>query len=180
MNLKKLNKILPYCGYGVKANYEGYIVDVAPSHCGTDLINAEMLCTPNRDGSFCYLPILFPPDCLTKEIETEHGKEIPLIEIAKIVCYGYTNKHWEIQYRSYQIENGTECTETYARNEDIEVGINASGDVMISRETDKEFLPVIVMYQYEYFQYLYSRHIAFNLEPGEYVNVESLEINPYK
>lgn len=28
-------------------------------------------------------------------------------------------------------------------------------------------------------QYLYSRHIAFNLNPDDYVSVESLEKNPY-
>lgn len=182
MNLEKLNKILPYCGYGVKVMFHEKACDVLAIDTikGKFCLSFEGNKIVSDGGHDEMCPILFPPDCLTKEIETEHGKEIPLIEIAKIVCYSYTNKHWEIQSRSYQIENGTECTETYARNEDIEVGINASGDVMISRETDKEFLPVIVMHQYEYFQYLYSRHIAFNLDPGEYVNVESLEVNPYK
>lgn len=160
MNLKKLNKILPYCGYGVKANYEGYIVDVSPSHCGTDLINAEMLCTPNRDGSFCYLPILFPPNCLTKEIETEHGKEIPLIELAKIA----TN-----------LKNGWVINGDMAKNNRLLFWYEPNKFCLLRNGIWKE-----MENQWHLFQYLYSRHIAFNLDPGEYVNVESLEINPYK
>lgn len=160
MNLEKLNKILPYCGYGVKANNEGYIVDVAPSHCGTDLINAEMLCTPNRDGSFCYLPMLFPPDCLTKEIETEHGKEIPLIELAKIA----TN-----------LKNGWVINGDMAKNNRLLFWYEPNKFCLLRNGIWKE-----MENQWHLFQYLYSRHIAFNLDPGEYVNVESLEVNPYK
>lgn len=123
MDKELLNKILPYCGYGLKAIYEDDIVDVCISSSGTNRINTERLLTKSSDGTYHYKPVLFPPDCLSREIETEYGKEIPLIEMAKIA------------------------------------------------------FPKIN--QWGVFQYLYSRHIAFNLNPDDYVSVESLEKNPY-
>lgn len=161
MNKELLNKILPYCGYGLKSICEEDIKDVFVSSSGTNSINAERLMECH------YKPILFSPDCLTKEIETEYGKEIPLIEIAKI-AYPFEWYKWEI--KEYRAEYGS-----------ISVSIDINGDIMVDRiiSSDGFRIPDKTYNQWQLFQYLYSRHIAFNLEPEEYISVESLKNNPY-
>lgn len=112
MNKELLNKILPYCGYELK--YQGmgthdcdFCDNATPStitFAGMDI--QDKICTfngqrtvmdVNKDEYYYFnqeavchdiesevFPILFSPDCLTREIKTEYGKEIPLIEMAKI------------------------------------------------------------------------------------------------
>ena len=159
MNKYLLYKILPYTGYGLKASNEDYIVDVLPSHFGTDRINVEMLCTLNRDNDVTYKPILFPTDCITREIETEYGKETPLIEMAKIAFPDI--KEWWIDGNYAQSER----LYFYFDGDSFNAGSDG---------------PREVHNQWEIFQYLYSRHIAFILSPKEYVNLENLNVNPYK
>lgn len=139
MNKELLNKILPYCGYNLKAIYEDDIVDVCISSSGTRRISTEHLLTKSRDDTYHYKPILFPPNCLTEEIETEYGKEDPLKEIGRIM-------HQRVRSRETLLS-------------------------MICADDLTE--------AHKVFKYLYSRHIAFNLKPDEYVSVESLEKNTY-
>lgn len=167
MNNELLNKILPYCGYGLKAINEDYIVDVVPSHCGTDLINAEMLCTPDRAGIFHYKPILFPFDCITKEIETKHGKEIPLSELWKI-CYAKEQLLDDPSFKTGKYDSRISCN-------GLALVFNYRHGFYTIQHSEVYFAEN----QWKLFQYLYSRHIAFNLLPDEYVNVDSLDVNPY-
>lgn len=159
MDKKLLNKILPYCGYGLKAIYEDDIVDVCISSSGTNRINTERLLTKSSDGTYHYKPVLFPPDCLSREIETEYGKEIPLIEMAKIAFPKI--KEWWIDTIYAQSKN----VYFYFNGHD---SFNSGGCHALE-----------IQNQWGVFQYLYSRHIAFNLNPDDYVSVESLEKNPY-
>lgn len=167
MNKELLNKILPYCGYGLKAIYEDDMVNVCISSSGTNRINTEHLLTKSSDGTYHYKPVLFPPDCLVREIETEYGKEIPLIEMAKIVLPGKLHK-WEIK----------DCRAKYGV---ISVYLDIDWDIVVDRiiSSDGYKTPERPQNQWEVFQYLYSRHIAFNLDPDDYVSIESLKNNPY-
>ena len=167
MNKELLNKILPYCGHRLKAIYEDDIVNVCISSSGTNSINTERLLTKSSDGTHHYKPVLFPMTCINQWIETEHGKEIPLIEMAKIAFPGKLRK-WEIKdYR--------------AKNVVISVYLNIDGDIAADRiiSSDGYKTPERPQNQWEVFQYLYSRHIAFNLNPDDYVSIESLKNNPY-
>lgn len=176
MNKELINKILPYCGHGLKAKYMDrdlqnmsteYIVDVGVSTSGTNTICTERLCEISHDGTYHYKPILFPPDCLNREIETEYGKEIPLIEIAKI-AYPFEWYKWGIkEYRAvYKVTSAS---------------VDTNGDIIVDRliSSDGFRVPVKTYNQWQLFQHLYSRHIAFNLDPEEYISVESLKKNPY-
>ena len=176
MNKELINKILPYCGHGLKAKYMDrdlqnmsteYIVDVGVSTPGTNMICAERLCEISRDRTYHYKPILFPLDCLNREIETEYGKEIPLIEIAKI-AYPFEWYRWGI--KEYRAVDGV-----------ISVSMGTNGDIIVERTISSDgFRRNDKTYnQWQLFQYLYPRHIAFNLEPEEYVSIESLKKNPY-
>lgn len=97
-----------------------------------------------------YKPILFPPDCLAKEIETEYGKEVPIDEISELV--------------------GIELTPT----------VSGAGILVIYGNIEEGPIVEKLPLTYEVLQYFYSRHIAFNLEPDDYISVESLKKNPYK
>lgn len=162
MNLEKLNKILPYCGYGVKVMFHEKACDVLAIDTikGKFCLSFEGNKIVSDGGHDEMCPILFPPDCLTKEIETEHGKEIPLIELAKIA----TN-----------LKNGWIINGDMAKNNRLLFWYEPNKFCLLRNGIWKE-----MENQWHMFQYLYSRHIAFNLDPGEYVNVESLEVNPYK
>lgn len=94
---------------------------------------------------------------MTREIETEHGKEIPLIEMAKI-AFPDIKKWWLDGY--------------YAQSDNIYFLFNGSFSISVTVGYESKN-------QWNIFQYLYSRHIAFNLDPEDYVSVESLEKNPY-
>lgn len=158
-NTNILSKLLPYCGYQLKASYEGNIVDVLPSAYGIDKINVETLCTPNSQGVFNYKPILFSSSCLTSEIETEFGKEIPLLELANLSC---GDKNWIIG------------------KDNVAEG---DGGRWFGFHKDSFFMESLpkgdVLKQWQLFQYLYSRHIAFNLDADQYLPVTD-EYNPYK
>lgn len=176
MDKELLNKILPYCGHGLKAIYEDDIVDVCISSSGTRRISTEHLLTKSRDGIYHYKPVLFPPVCLTEEIETEHGKEVPWIELSKIVYETIRTRYSKIK----DIKLMTEITTTYTEitsNHDVtyifQYDCIYAWFCLTCGRLNITFNPVPVL------NYLYSRHIAFNLEPDEYVSVESLEKNPY-
>lgn len=167
MDKDLLNKLLPYFGHGLKAIYEEDVKDVFVFSSGTNSINAERLMECH------YKPILFPYYCLIKEIETEHGKEIPMIEMAKIA------------YESFKLSS------TSIK----EISLNDRGDVRLMNNNSVIYIfRCHIFYPWFIFEvetrhipfnplpildYLYSRHIAFNLRPEEYVSVESLKKNPY-
>lgn len=172
MDKDLLNKLLPYCGYEFKAT-EGYeIYDVCLSSSGKKHKSIKHLIHSGREG-WTWKPILFSPDCLTKEIETEHGKEIPMIEMAKIA------------YESFKLSS------TSIK----EISLNDRGDVRLMNNNSVIYIfRCHIFYPWFIFEvetrhipfnplpildYLYSRHIAFNLRPEEYVSVESLKNNPY-
>lgn len=157
MDKEKLNKLIPYIGYNAFAkNKSNNIVGKLIGFCENDLYFQNWV---HIDDNFDnYKLILFSPDCLTKEIETEYGKEIPLIEMAKVAFPDI--KSWWIDT----------C---YAQSDKLYFFFNGSSFVSGS------YKAFTIKNQWQLFQYLYSRHIAFNLEPDEYVNVESLEKNPY-
>lgn len=186
MNKELLNKILPYLGYGLKISiYDKYdklaLNDIA-TIVGIEIEEGRFMLKRdiNCPTSFSINmeknnPVLFSPDCLTKEIETEHGKEIPLIEMAKIA------------YNSLYI---------YAINtivKDIILVHNEYVSIIDSRGIPYVFRPCLTIpwvtleinmvtipfNPIPVLDYLYSRHIAFNLMPEEYVSVESLKNNPY-
>lgn len=175
MNKELLNKILPYC-INLKAIYEEDISDVCVSSSETKRINAERLVEKSSDGTYHYKPILFPPNHLARKIETEHGKETPLIEMAKIA-------YKTIKARSSEIKNiklicektiaYAELTNNYNVTYIFEYDINSGWFILMTNGLDITFNPISVL------NYLYSRHIAFNLDPDKYVSVESLEKNPY-
>ena len=159
MNKELLNKILPYCGHSLKAIYEDDIVDVCISSSGTNRINTERLLTKSSDGTYHYKPVLFPMTCINREIETKHGKEIPLIEMAKIAFPKI--KEWWIDT-------------IYAQSKNVYFYFNGHDSFNLGSCHALE-----IQNQWGVFQYLYSRHIAFNLNPDDYVSVESLKRNPY-
>lgn len=150
MNKELLNKILPYCGHGLKVAYENSIVNA-------EISKFVQMCEPSEDGEY-FKPVLFSPDCLTRKIETEHGQEIPLIKMAKIAFPKI--KNWRIET---------------CRAESDYVNFLFDGSDFVAGF----YKAFTVKNQWKLFQHLYSRHIAFNLEPEEYVSVESLEKNPY-
>lgn len=173
METELLNKILPYCGHGLKADYEGGIVDVTTGTYGTDKIGVEMLVASEWNVIYQYKPILFHPGCLTREIETEYGKEIPMIEMAKIAYNSIKLRSSEIC--NIEIDNtGIVLIITNHTSLTFSKHIPSNWFVLDYITSGKaSFNPIPVL------QYLYSRHIAFNLLSGEYVNVQSLEENPY-
>lgn len=176
MDKELLNKILPYCGYGLKAIYEDDIVNVCISSSGTNRINTERLLTKSSDGTYHYKPVLFPPDCLRREIETEYGKEVPLIELAKI-AYNYSSSDGWVISSGFGAEDQSDCLYPMSK---LMFGYDSYKRFIkyfYHKDQGKEYIPMDN--QWELFQYLYSRHIAFNLNPDDYVSVESLEKNPY-
>lgn len=188
MDKELLNKILPYCGYGLKVSiYDEYdkmalndIAVIIGVRIKDDCfmvkrdINYPMSFDINMKEN---KPILFPPDCLNWEIETEYGKEVPWIELSKIVYETIRTRYSEIK----DIKLMTEITTTYTEitsNHDVTYVFQYDCIYAWFRLTcgrlNITFNPVPVL------NYLYSRHIAFNLESSEYVSIESLEKNPYK
>lgn len=168
MNKKLLNKILPYCGHGLKVAYEDSIVKA-------EISKFVQMCEPSEDGEY-FKPILFPPDCLNREIETEYGKEVPLIELAKI-AYNYSYMNGWVIRSGFGAENQSDCLYPISKPMFGYDGYKRFIKCFYHKDHGKEYIPMDN--QWEIFQYLYSRHIAFNLEPDEYVSVESLEKNPY-
>lgn len=167
MKNELLNKILPYCGYGLKA-YNYSVFDVVPSHYGTTKINIEMLCGISSEGKTPYKQILFSSNCLIKEIETEHEREIPLVELWKI-CYGKEQLLDDPSFETGEYDSRISCN-----------GLVLVFNYYHGFYTIQHGEVYFAENQWELFQYLYSRHIAFNLSSNEYVSVESLEQNPYK
>lgn len=170
MNKELLNKIMPYCGHRLKvAIYDEYdkmaLNDVA-TIVGVKIEDGYFMVKRFIDISMSFninmkenRPILFHPDCLSREIETEYGKEIPLIEMAKIAFPKI--KEWWIDT-------------IYAQSKNVYFYFNGHDSFNSGSCHALE-----IQNQWGVFQYLYSRHIAFNLNPDDYVSVESLEKNPY-
>lgn len=157
MDKEKLNKLIPYIGYNAFAkNTINNTVGKLIGFCENDLYFQNWVHIDDNFGN--YKLILFSPDCLTREIETEYGKEIPLIEMAKISFPDI--KSWWIDA----------C---YAQSDNIYFLFDGSSFVSGSYKS------LTVKNQWKIFQYLYSRHIAFNLDPDEYISIESLENNLY-
>lgn len=159
MNKELLSKIIPYIGHGTYAYDEEQEtkIDLIVGFFGNTLDCHE--CSPCDSRIDKYKLVLFPPDCLTREIETEYGKEIPLIEIAKMAFPDI--KEWWIDG-------------VYAQSDNIYFYFNGNDSFNGGFDHALE-----IQNQWELFQYMYSRHIAFNLEPRHYISVESLENNPY-
>lgn len=166
MNKELLNKILPYCGHGVFAyqkEQESTIDEIVGFfENGFDFKHWSPFDMGKMEN---YKLVLFSPNCLTREIETEYGKEVPLIELAKLCnnC-GYT-------------PSGFKCDGKDEKWYYVKCYSNPKGNngylfyqfpVNVNKISIKEA------------QYLYSRHIAFNLFPDEYVDVQDLKENPYK
>lgn len=177
----KLNKILPYCGYGLK--YQGMgsnDLDGNPtiiSFTGMELQDETWFFRgeeDHEDGEIVYhevegevFQILFSPDCLTRESETEYGKEIPLVEL------------WKICFDKDQL-----LDDYYFKTGEYDSRILCNGLVLVFNYchgfyTIQHGAVYFAENQWQLFQYLHSRHIAFNLSPDEHVPVTD-EFNPYK
>lgn len=187
MDKELLNKILPYCGYGLKVSiYDEYdkmalndIAVIIGVRIKDDYfmvkrdINYPMSFNINmRENK----PVLFPLDYLNREIETEYGKEVPLIELAKI-AYNYSYMNGWVIRSGFGAENQSDCLYPISKPMFGYDGYKRFIKCFYHKDHGKEYIPMDN--QWELFQYLYSRHISFNLGPDEYVSVESLEKNPY-
>lgn len=187
MDKELLNKILPYCGHGLKVSiYDEYdkmaLNDVA-TIVGVKIEDGYFMVKRFIDISMSFninmkenRPILFPPDCLNREIETEYGKEVPLIELAKIACNYSRSDGWVIS-SGFSAENQSDCLYPMSKLMFGYDGYKRFIKCFYHKDQGKEYIPMDN--QWELFQYLYSRHIDFNLDPDDYVSVESLKNNPY-
>ena len=121
-------------------------------------------------------PILFPLESIITEIQTEFGLEIPIIEMAKISrCLIEDSKDNKL----FLDNNYTAIFRQKINNEntlDFEVDLDKFGFDAYCEEQDK---CILISSPDEIIDYLYSRHIAINLNKSEYVNVLELPFNPY-
>lgn len=123
-------------------------------------------------------PILFPLKSIIEEIETEFGKEIPIIEMAKIAnCFFLDNSVEKLTF----LEKDTAILRMYIKKDltlDFEVDLDdIFGFDAYCYEQDKN---ILISKPHEIINYLYSRHIAFNINEKEYLNVLEIPNNPYK
>lgn len=121
-------------------------------------------------------PILFPLESIITEIQTEFGLEIPIIEMAKIGgCIIKESKNNKLFLDNYDtaifrqiVENGNTL--------DFEVDLDKFGFDAYCEQQDK---CILISNPDKIIDYLYSRHIAINLNKSEYVNVLEFAFNPY-
>ncbi|MGE4412910.1 MAG: hypothetical protein AB7E45_04335 [Candidatus Caldatribacteriota bacterium] len=136
---------------------------------------------PNNQRDFLLptsriLPILRPLSDLTKEIEHKGEKFVPIVELAKIaeesnikiLDYKQKDSVFGVKYIS---EEGIECVFAF-HEEGQAFAIHSINDRLFD----------ICMYQLQLFQQVVKWHFDLfgGIESGEAIDVNALDINPYK
>lgn len=150
-------KIAPYLAYGITV-YD----------CNNDIYQEANLSTlrVNYDGTCSRLsspdikPMLYSPSCIGDLIGTPYGKEIPILELFRIY-FGLKADREDICSN----HRGVEVTK-----EGHTLAFNYTHGFLVW-END---IPSPVKHQFELYEYLYSRHIAFNLDPNTYIPLETV------
>ena len=116
-------------------------------------------------------PILYSIDMLTKPIEYKGKKFIPIIELSKIIKSKLTIVDEYIVDESLA-PNCARCQDHY---------FWFNGDSFLySILTDKREHKLTIENQQEMLFKLIEWHFAVNLDESEYINVNTLDVNPYK
>ena len=132
--------------------------------------------TSGSDSDTQFIPIVRPLSDLIKEIEHQGDKFVPIVELAKIaeesnikiLDYKQKDSVFGVKYIS---EEGIECV--FAFHEEGQVfAIYSINDRLFDN----------CMYQLQLFQQLLKWHFDLfgGIESGEAIDVNTLDINPYK
>jgi hypothetical protein len=150
-------KIAPYLAYGIVV-YDRSNDDYEEVNSSTLRVGYDGICS--RLSSPDIKPLLYLPSCMGDLIETPYGKEIPILELFKM--------QFGLQAGRENIYSSEICVEV------------TKGDDTLAFNYTHGFCAwnyctcIPVKHQFELYEYLYSRHIAFNLDPNTYIPLETV------
>jgi len=181
MELKHIAPYLPYKTIGISKQGTFFYLSTGCNMRGNGIEDRD-IGTWVSNG---IKPILHPLSDLTKEIEHNGERFVPMEEMLR------ANKHefkelpliTKCETKIYERDNDTFCTIEYLNNDKSVSSFSYSSQYRRFIDRNETYgKPYATPYQYDLFEMLYKwKFDIFNLiEKGEAINVNTLQTNPYK